>query len=211
MRSSSAVIGIAGKINAALARLMAAACLGGAIWAVPFTNSIHAAEIGTLAVSNSADTYYISFDAVVRAPAHIVYAQLTDYAHLYKLSSVITSITVEPSADGKGERVRSKLRGCVLLFCREIEQVEDVTEPDNHTIFAHMVPGQGDFAAGDCTWRITDEGDRTRLHYEASRRIAFWIPPVVGPWLIKHVMREDLESSVTALERIVNQGAGTRR
>lgn len=171
----------------------------------------HAAEVRAFAVSRNADTYYIRFDAVVAAPAPLVYERLADYAHLDKLSSVITSIKVEGAPGGNGERVRSVLRTCFLFFCREVVQVEEVTEPDNRTIVARMVPGQGDFKDGHCVWRITDDGNRTRLHYEATRTIAFWIPPLIGPWIIKQTMREHLESSMVALERIANQTAGSRR
>ncbi|MHB8667268.1 MAG: hypothetical protein ACYC7B_07090 [Burkholderiales bacterium] len=51
---------------------------------------------------------------------------------------------------------------------------------------------------------------RTRLHYEASRTIAFWVPAVIGPGIIKRTMREYLESSVAAPEQIANQAAGSR-
>lgn len=211
MRTSNDVLSKARARNASLARLVATVCLGGAYWAPPCMDTVYAAEIGTVLVSNDGDTYHVSFDAAVKAPAQLVFEQLSDYAHLNRLSSVITAITVEPAPDGKSDRVRSKLRSCILLFCREIAQVEDLTEPDKHTIVGHMVPGQGDFTDGDCVWRIADDGDWTRLHYEDSRTIAFWIPAVIGPWIIKHTMREYLESSVVALEQIANQGAGSRR
>ncbi len=86
--------------NAAVARLVAMICLGGAFWAVACIHAIYAAEIGTLAVSNNADTYCISFDAPAEAPAQTFYEQLPDYAHFSRLSSVMTSIPVEPAADG---------------------------------------------------------------------------------------------------------------
>ena len=210
MRTSSDIVRKARTRNASLARLVATVCLGGACWATPCMDRIYAAEIGTVVVSNNGDTYHVSFDAAVKAPAQLVFEQLSDYAHLNRLSPVITAITVEPAPDGKSDRVRSMLQSCILLFCRKIAQVEDVTEPDNRTIVGHMVPGQGDFTDGDCMWRIADDGEWTRLHYEASRTIAFWIPAVIGPWIIKHTMREYLVSSVAALEQIANQAAGSR-
>jgi hypothetical protein len=54
-------------------------------------------------------------------------------------------------------------------------------------------------------WRVTDEGSRTRLHYEATRVAAFWIPPLIGPWAIKRTLREQLESGIVSLERVANQ------
>lgn len=171
----------------------------------------HAAEVTALAISRNGDSYRITLDAVVKAPAQSVHAVLADYGRLGALSPVIAEITVQPAPDGRSERVRSVLRSCFLFFCKEIVQVEDVTEPDNRTIVARMVSGQSDFIDGHCVWRITDDGDRTRLHYEATRTIAFWIPPVIGPWIIRQTMREHLESSVAALERVANRSAAARR
>jgi carbon monoxide dehydrogenase subunit G len=170
----------------------------------------HAAEVTALIISRNGDTYRISLDAVVKAPAPAVHAVLADYGRLAMLSPVIAEISVQRAPDGRSERVRSVLRSCFLFFCKEVVQVEDVTEPDNRTIVARMVPGLGDFSDGYCVWRITGDGERTRLHYEATRTIAFWVPPLIGPWAIRQTMREHLESSITALERIANQSAPSR-
>jgi hypothetical protein len=170
----------------------------------------YAAEVTTLHISQSGDSYRISFEAVVNAPARPVYEMLADYGRLDHLSPVIVAISVDPAPDGRGERVHSVLRSCIGFICREIKQVEDVTEPDAYTIVAIMVPGQSDFKGGHCVWRIVDEGSRTRLHYEATRTIGFWIPPLIGHWLIRRTMHEHLTSSVAELERLINQNAEPR-
>jgi hypothetical protein len=100
------------------------------------------------------------------------------------------------------------IKSCVWFFCRQIVQVEDVMEPDGNTIVAHIVPDAGDFKSGSCFWRVTKEGPRTRLRYEAMRIAAFWIPPLIGPWAVKRTMREQLESSIDILERLANQKSG---
>jgi hypothetical protein len=164
-----------------------------------------AAQIDAVSVTHRDNGFKIAFDAVVDAPARQVYAVLADYARLGKLNPVITAMSVERTPNGRGERVRSVINSCVWFFCRQIVQVEDVTEPDANTIVGHIVPGAGDFESGWCFWRITRDGARTRLHYEAVRVPAFWIPPLIGPWAIKRTVREQLEASVMILERLANQ------
>ena len=164
-----------------------------------------AAEIRAITVSYRDDAFKIEFDAVVDAPARQVYAVLADYASLGKVNPVITAISVEVAPTGRGKRVRSVIRSCVWFFCRQIVQVEDVMESAPNTISARIVPGAGDFESGSFVWRVTDEGPRTRLHYEATRVAAFWIPPLIGPWAIKRTLREQLESSIVSLERVANQ------
>lgn len=164
-----------------------------------------AAEVRAITVSHRDDAFTIEFEAVVDAPAQQVYAVLADYANLGKLNPVITAINVEAAPTGRGERVRSVIKTCVWFFCTQIVQVEDVMESDANTISARIVPGVGDFESGSFLWRVTDEGPRTRLHYEATRVAAFWIPPLIGPWAIKRTLREQLESSIVVLERLANR------
>jgi len=168
-----------------------------------------AAQIDAITVTQRDDGFSIVFDAVVDAPARQVYAVLSDYARLGKLNPVITAVSVESAPAGRGERVRSVIKSCVWFFCRQIVQVEDVVEPDADTIVAQIVPGAGDFASGSCFWRVSGEGLRTRLHYEAVRVSAFWIPPLIGPWAIRRTVREQFESSIAALERIASQSPRT--
>lgn len=164
-----------------------------------------AAEVGAVVVSHSGNAFNIAFDAVVDAPATGVHAVLGDYARLGKLNPVITAISVESVPGARAERVRSVLKACIWFFCREIIQVEDVTRPDPDTIRASIVPGEGDFESGSCFWRVTGDGPRTRLHYEATRVAAFWIPPLIGPWAIERTLYQQLESSIALLERLANQ------
>jgi len=164
-----------------------------------------AAQIDSISVTHRDGGFKIAFDAVVDAPAQQVHAVLADYASLGKLNPVITAISVEVAPTGRGERVRSVIKTCVWFFCTQIVQVEDVMESGPNTISARIVPGAGDFESGSCFWRMTDEGPRTRLHYEATRVAAFWIPPLIGPWAIKRTLREQLESSIVVLERLANQ------
>jgi len=181
------------------------AAAAGALLAILGTGVGVAAQIDAITVTHRDDGFKIVFDAVVDAPAQHVYEVLADYARLGKLNPVITAISVDATPNGRGERVRSVIKACVWFFCTQIVQVEDVTEPDANTIVAHIVPGAGDFESGSCFWRVTDNGPRTRLHYEATRVATFWIPPLIGPWAIRRTVREQLESSIVVLERLANQ------
>ena len=167
-----------------------------------------AAQIDAITVTHRDNGFKVEFGAMVDAPAQPVYEVLADYARLGKLSPVITAINVDVAPTGRGERVRSVLKACVWFFCRQIVQVEDVVELDTNTIVADIVPGAGDFKSGSTLWHLTNEGPRTRLHYEATRVADFWIPPLIGPWAVKRTMSEQLEFSIMAIERLANGSPG---
>lgn len=96
-----------------------------------------------MTVSHAGRTFRITLDAVVHAPPRRVYEVMANYARLGKLNPAITSIRVRAAPDGDGERVRSVLNARVWFFCRRIVQVEDVTEPDRHTILRASCRGRG--------------------------------------------------------------------
>jgi hypothetical protein len=167
-----------------------------------------AAQIDAITVTNRDDGYEIAFDAVLDAPASQVYKVLADFARMGKISPDITDVSIETAPTGLGERVRSVIESCVWFFCRKIVQVEDVMKPDANTIITHIVPNAGDFKSGSTLWRLTNDGPRTRLHYEATRVADFWVPPLIGPWAINRTMREQLELSIVAIERLARQLLG---
>ena len=173
------------------------------------TGTAIAAQIDAIHVTDRDDGFEIVFDAVIDAPAREVRRVLGDFARMGKINPDITAVSIDV-APGGAERVRSVIESCVLFFCRHLVQVEDVTKPDADTIITNIVPGAGDFKSGATLWRLVSEGLRTRLHYEATRTADFWIPPLIGPWAVHRTMREQLEYSILAIERLAT-GAGEKQ
>ena len=167
-----------------------------------------AAQIDAIHVTTRDDGYKLVFDAVIDAPQPQVYEVLVDFAQMGRINPDISAVSVMVLPNARGERVRSVIEFCVLFFCRQIVQVEDVVKLDRHTIVADIVPGVGDFRSGSTLWRLAGEGPRTRMHYESTRVTDFWIPPLFGPWSVKRAMRSQLEFSIVAIERLANQRLG---
>jgi hypothetical protein len=173
---------------------------------LPLSRSATAAHIDRFEVTRHDDGYEMTADAVIRAPADQVLALLTDYAHLDRINPDITASSFATGPSGVGERVRTVAHSCVWFFCRKLVQVEDVTQPDARTIVAHIVPGE-DFVSGSSLWQLRQEGPDTHLHYEATRKLAFWVPPFVGSAALKHSMREHFTFSIQALERLADHNS----
>jgi hypothetical protein len=190
----------------ALTRWLAPVCVAAFIASLG-AGAAGAAQLDEMTVSNGETGLRLTFDAVVDAPEHRVFQVLSDYARFGRMNPAIVSMSVAPSPDGRGSRVRSVLKACVWFFCRTVVTVEDVAEPDGRTIVARIVPGEGDFESGSSLWRLTAEGARTRLHYESTRVASFWIPPLIGPWVIQRTLRRQLEVSLRTLERIAERNS----
>jgi hypothetical protein len=83
-----------------------------------------------------------------------------------------------------------------------VQRVLEVETAGNGDILTRTDPGMSDFEHGEETWQIRAEGRGTRLHYRASLTPSFFIPPYIGPWLLKSRLREELTVISNRLETL---------
>ncbi len=161
-----------------------------------------AATIRTLEITHSKGSYHVTFDVLLAAEPEKAWALLSDYQQWFRLSDNLKEVQLlERFPDGR-ERVRLRFRSCVLIFCKTIRQVKDVTARPKRDILTVMVPGQGDFTSGWEHWRILAEQDKTRVHYNAEIVPGFRLPPLIGPSILKHKLRRTLIGTAKKLEAL---------
>ena len=89
---------------------------------------VDAVEIRELEVSEDGGVYQIKLATVIDAPAEYVYRVLTDYVHLHRLHPSIIQSDILPSPGAGIVRVRTRILDCILIFCMELDRVEDISE-----------------------------------------------------------------------------------
>ena len=156
-------------------------------------------QAGTIqdsSVSRDGDIYSLSVTARIEAPPARVYRSITDFSNLAAINTSIEESAVLES-QGNRRRVHSVIKVCILVFCKRVEQLQDVTLVDSGTVVAVMVPGAGDFRSGDARWKITADGAATELQFSETFEPDFWVPPVIGTWLIERkLVREVAETAM---------------
>lgn len=146
--------------------------------------------------------YQIKVVAVIAASADYVRYVLTDYKHIYRLNpSIIESEVLEQFEDG-AVNVRTKVVGCAAYFCEELERVEKVRLQPSGDLYAEIIPEQSQFKSGQTHWRIKQIGDYCEVTYLSDMEPDIYIPPVVGKFLIKKSIRQEMHTSFTNLEKI---------
>ncbi|MBI5612395.1 MAG: SRPBCC family protein [Gammaproteobacteria bacterium] len=149
--------------------------------------------------------YLVEFEVVIDAPFEAVRARMTDYAHLDQLSPLVTqSRVLETFADNR-QRLELIMRACVLFFCKTVKRVTDVTLENNGNIVTHALPELSDFFQADERWRITPEQARTRIQYRAELVPRFFVPPLIGPAILKYKLHSELETLAERLEHTLGQ------
>ena len=147
--------------------------------------------------------YLLRIDMLIDADTNRVRQILTDYAHLDRLSQSITlSELLESNAPNY--RVRVTTNGCVIFFCRELVQVQDVNELPNGYIIVTVLPEMSDFTYSKNVWRIRAQNDRTRVTYSSDLVPDFWIPPLFGTAIFKNQLLEESRHVIDNLERLAN-------
>jgi hypothetical protein len=159
-------------------------------------------------ISEEAGNYRIRMTALIRAPAQSVHEVLTDYRHIYRLNPAITQSAILASPHDGTVRVKTRVEGCILFFCRDVDRVEEVRELDAGHLQAVIVPEYSDFTAGSADWRIQPLGNDSRIVYEARVTPAFFIPPVIGSYFVKRAFGEAVLTSFEKLECVARIRAG---
>ncbi|NNF97365.1 MAG: hypothetical protein HKM94_10600, partial [Halobacteria archaeon] len=101
-------------------------------------------------------------------------------------------------------RVRDTTHGCVIFFCRELVQVQDISELPNGYIVVSVLPEMSDFAYNETVWRVRALNDRTRVTYSSDLVPDFWVPPLFGTAIFKHQLLEEVRQVIENLERLAN-------
>lgn len=161
-----------------------------------------AVEIRELEVSEDGGVYQIKLVAVIDAPAEYVYTVLTDYVHLHRLHPSIIQSDILPAPGAGIVRVRTRIRDCILIFCMELDRVEDISELPPYHVHATIVPSMCNFRSGKADWRIEDMRGRSKIIYETQMKPDLMVLPVIGPYLVKRKLRNETESSLGKIECI---------
>lgn len=182
----------------------AAFCVLAAAW-LGYAPAGYGAEVLVTEVTHANGRYAVEFDVRLAAPPGRLKHYLTDYANYASYFTSIRQSRVLGRTPNGALRVRLQLHSCLLFFCRTATVVKDVTERPDGMITARIEPNLSDFRDATELWRIVPDGGQTRLQYQAALVPKFFVPPVLGPWLLKRHIRTTLERSAVKLEALANE------
>lgn len=163
-----------------------------------------AAEIRDLDLVKEDKVYRLLARVHVEAPQEAVFEVLNDYEGFPRLSSVFTEGgIVEPIKNGRGV-VYVHMDTCVLFYCREVKLVEWLEVEPFERMVVTVDPERSDLEFGRGTWLLSSDEQGTLLDYEVEMKPRFWIPPVLGPLVIKAVVRSRGIRAVRRLEYLAS-------
>jgi hypothetical protein len=151
--------------------------------------------------------YQTSIDVRFDAPLAVVYRTITDYDNLAAINPSIEESRVLRVIGPQRYRVHSVIKICILVFCKRVNQVQDVVQKGTGSIEAVTFPADSDFRSGIARWKFSAAGLATNLHFTQEFEPDFWVPPVIGTWLIQRALRREVNETMMNVELIAREEA----
>jgi len=166
-----------------------------------------AGNIQSASVDYKAGVYSLSFNVVIDAELDSVRAIVTDYARFDQLSEMVIESALLDTPHADQERRLLVIRPCILVFCRDLRMVEDVTVEGHDRIATTVVPDQSDFKSGKTHWQLTGvDRQHTRIEFYGYEEPGFWIPPLFGPVLVQRRLLKEAMTIITNIEHLSRNG-----
>lgn len=161
-----------------------------------------AAEMRSVEVDRLDDRYVMRSEVRFAASVEAVYSVFANYDLSTQFSgAIVESRNIDPDEGGQpGFYIRN--RGCVLFFCTSFERYGYVEREPYKIIRARIDPERSDFHLSNESWRFERDGAGTVVTYNLEFEPKFWVPPVIGPYVIKRKLRNDGGDAVDRIEAI---------
>lgn len=165
-----------------------------------------AAEVQSVVVGHDGNRYHIDLRMQLAVTAGDAWDILKNFNDMRSLNPIITYVHATQLTPDRF-MVKTVVHGCVLVFCRDVTQLQDVRlYPESHggTMDSTVVPAGSDFSYGVERWSVPpcpDAPGTTCLRFTATLEPSFWIPPWIGGLLVEHQMRKEAEIVARGVER----------
>lgn len=169
---------------------------------VLFTGVAHAAELRSIHVDHDKGRYTVESEVWFDAPLEKVFEVFRDWDLSTQFSSAIAEARdVEADEFGRPQYfVRNQ--GCLLFFCKSFVRQGYVEFELNEELRAFADPTISDFRLSEESWRFSTENGGTVVSYRLLMEPDFWVPPLVGPYVIKRKFRNQGSDAIDRIEAI---------
>lgn len=178
-----------------------------------FSIGASAYQLDHLDVQRHSARYQVDLRVRLEVPASDAYAAFADVKRLPAINPAVKVARWMPGAPEGASRIYTDIRVCVSFFCRHLVQVQDMryhAGSNGGAISAQVIPELSNLRFGEAHWTLDDCAGRTCLSFAATLEPAFWIPPLIGPWLMQRKLREEAMQTSAGIEREARALAAAR-
>lgn len=160
------------------------------LFILPFITHANVENLSQSAkVEYKENRYYVDYTIQIKSSSESIISALTNYADLNKIIPSITKSFLLDQHDDY-DLVETHFSSCVLLFCKKAVNTQKISH-NSKIIRAVTMVEQSDFKYGLMTWEIQSNGAATYIKYHAEVEPKFWVPPFIGPAILKHKLKKE--------------------
>ena len=161
-----------------------------------------AAELRDVVVKKEGDRYHLTSVTYFDATQSQLYNTLIDFDKYPLFSSAfVEAENREPDEQGR-PRFYTRMEGCAMLFCKTYIRVGYLELQPKFAIVAMVDPEESNFAYSRERWQLIPEGEGTLMIYNFEMEPGFWVPPIIGPYVIKRALRSGGSNAVNRIEAV---------
>lgn len=190
------------SVAALIRRLVPPSALLALLLASP---SALAFELEQIEVLHTPPRYEVSMQVRLNTPAQAAFSVFSDITLLPQINPAIRKAKVLGELPDNVRRVYTQVHLCVALFCKQIEQVQDMrfeSTNEGARVQAQVLPELSDLRFGEAHWTFRSCGAQTCLTFHTRMEPKFWVPPLIGPWLIQRKLKTEAMETSAGLERL---------
>jgi hypothetical protein len=169
-----------------------------------------AATIERLDITRDGARFSMALSAQIDAPLERSYAVFRDFSLLPQINDAVEQVRLLDDAPPGAQRLYTRVRVCVSLFCTRLDQVQDLREHSDaqgRSFHAVVIPERSNLRHGNAQWHMRECSGGTCLEFRAQLEPKFWVPPLIGPWLIERAMRREAVATALGIERLAREPA----
>ena len=171
------------------------------------------ATLNTLEIKRDDGRYELYADTFLEATPADIYAVLLEYDDdaFQRISSVYKeSRYLDPAPDGT-PIVYTLMEGCIMFYCLTMRRTEKLEKQAYKYIRTETIPEESDFKYSHSEWTFEPEGTGTRMNYTLVMEPDFWVPPIVGPFVLKRILKSGGARVISRIERMAQGEEMPRR
>ena len=166
------------------------------------SGTLGAAELRSVEVDRVEGRYKLTSEVWFDTDIESIYATFLDYDLASQFTSfIVEASNLEPAEDGQ-RRFYIRNEGCVWFFCRSFERIGNVEHKPLLFIRSTANPEESDFRFSQEEWRFKVDGEGTLVAYDFEFEPRFWIPPLIGPYVLQRKLKKDSGDAIHRIEAI---------
>lgn len=172
-----------------------AACLALLLAGAPL---MHAAGPIELQVERQGSLLKVTATIVAGAPADVCYAVIADFDHL---ADFIPDMKSSHIVSGPGQPLRlrqvGEAQGGFSRYAIDVTLALTV-DPPREITFTRV---DGNLVRMDGRWQVRGDAGRCTIDYRADLQPSFWVPPILGPMIMRQQVETQLEGLKAEIDR----------